>query len=93
MQAYAGAQFTNSLLRALGGEAGIVECTFVENSLTVAPFFSTRVQLGTDGVERVLPFGNISAFEKATLDEMLPTLIEQVRPVHLRGVPTYWFAG
>ena len=45
--AYAGARFTNSVLRALNGEKGIIECSYVESS--VAPgisFFSSPIELG-----------------------------------------------
>ncbi len=45
--AYAGARFTFSLLRALSGERGIVEPTFVESRVVPeVPFFSTNVTLG-----------------------------------------------
>ncbi len=45
--AFAGARFTVSLLRALSGEKGIIEPTFVESN--VAPgvrFFASNVELG-----------------------------------------------
>ena len=44
LQAYAGARFTGRLLQAMGGAKDIVECAFVENTLTAAPFFSTPVR-------------------------------------------------
>ena len=48
--AYAGQRFTSRLLAAMAGEKNIVECTFVENSLTKAPFFSTPCRLGPNGI-------------------------------------------
>lgn len=75
--ALAGAHFTDSVLRAMHGEEGIVECTFVENDLTAAPFFATPVTLGPDGVQEVHSFGELSAFEKDNFDSMLPDLIAQ----------------
>jgi len=39
--AYAGQRFTSRLLEAMSGKKDVIECTFVENSLTEAPFFST----------------------------------------------------
>jgi malate dehydrogenase len=45
-QAYAGQVFTSRLLAAISGEPNVVECTFVENTLTPAPFFSTPVSAG-----------------------------------------------
>ena len=75
--AYAGQRFTSRLLQAMGGDKDVVECAFVENDLTDAPFFSTPIKLGPNGVEEVLPFGQLSAFEKEGLAKMLPDLIAQ----------------
>ena len=44
--AYAGARFTNSLLEALDGESGIVECAFVQSEETEAKYFSSPLLLG-----------------------------------------------
>ena len=62
---------------ALKGEEGIVECTFVDNDLTAAPFFSTPCTLGVNGVEEVHEFGELTAFEQENFDAMLPDLISQ----------------
>jgi len=73
--AAAGARFTASLLSALGGAKGVTECAFVQS--TAQPgcdFFSTKVELSPAGVGRIHPIGALSAFEKATLDKMLPEL-------------------
>ena len=73
--AYAGARFTHSVLRALKGEKGVVECSYVES--TVVPgvaFFSSRVELGANGVEKIHPLGQLDDFEKKKLDEALPEL-------------------
>jgi len=77
--AYAGQVFTSRLLAAIAGEKNVIECTFVENNLTKAPFFSTPVRLGPNGVEEVMPFGKLSAAEQKTLDDMLPDLIAQAK--------------
>mmetsp|Transcript_4791 Transcript_4791/g.19527 ORF Transcript_4791/g.19527 Transcript_4791/m.19527 type:complete len:231 (+) Transcript_4791:245-937(+) len=76
--AYAGAEFTVKLLGALAGETGVTECTFVENDVTDAPYFSCPVTLGKNGVETIhgIPEG-ISAFEQEGLAAMLPDLIAQ----------------
>ena len=47
--AYAGAKFTNSLLRGLNGEKGVITPTFVKNALFAdqgVDFFSSNVELG-----------------------------------------------
>ena len=75
--ALAGAHFTECVLRAMHGETGIVECTFVENDLTPAPFFATPCTLGPNGVEEVHSFGDLSTFEQDNFDSMLPDLIAQ----------------
>lgn len=77
--AYAGQKFVSRLLAAMNGDKNVVECTFVENSLTAAPFFSTPVKLGPNGVEEVLSYGKLSAFEQAGLDAMIPDLVAQAK--------------
>jgi len=77
--AFAGQLFTSRLLSAIAGEPNIVECSFVENNLTAAPFFATPVRLGPNGVEEVLPFGPLSASEQVSLDSMIPDLIAQAK--------------
>lgn len=77
--AYAGQLFASALMRAMDGDKNVVECSFVENNLTKAPFFSTPVRLGPQGVEEVLPFGKLSDVEQANLDAMLPDLITQAQ--------------
>lgn len=75
--AYAGQKFTSRLLAAMKGEENVVECAFVENTLTAAPFFSTPVKLGPNGIEEILSFGELSSFEKEGLDAMIPDLVAQ----------------
>jgi malate dehydrogenase len=77
--AYAGHVFASRLMDAMKGEKDVIECTFVENNLTASPFFSTPVRLGPNGVEEVLPFGKLSAFEQKGLDAMIPDLQAQVK--------------
>jgi malate dehydrogenase len=77
--AYAGQKFTSRLLAAMAGDKNVIECSFVENNLTKAPFFSTPVRLGQNGVEEILPYGKLSAFEQDILDKMIPDLISQAK--------------
>lgn len=76
--AFAGQYFTSRLMAAMSGEKNVVECAFVENNLTESPFFSTPVRLGPNGVEEVLPFGKLSAFEEKGLQAMIGDLKGQV---------------
>jgi malate dehydrogenase len=76
--AYAGYLFTEEVLRAMNGADDVVQCAFVESSLTDAPYFSSPCKFGPDGVEEVMGFGEISAYEQAWLDKMLPDLKQQI---------------
>jgi malate dehydrogenase len=77
--AYAGYLFTVSLLRALNGEKNVVECTFTENKVSDASFFSTPTRLGKNGVEEHLSFGKLSNFEQETYNSMIGDLKTQIQ--------------
>ncbi|OED94780.1 malate dehydrogenase [Vibrio breoganii] len=70
----AACRFGLSLVRALQGEANVVECAYVEGSGEHTRFFAQPVKLGTEGIEEVLGYGVLSEFERASLDDMLETL-------------------
>ncbi|THH05804.1 hypothetical protein EW145_g4528 [Phellinidium pouzarii] len=75
--AYAGAKFTNALLRGLNGEKGVVTPTFVKSKLYEdkgVDFFASNVELGKEGVEKIYPVGPISAEEEKLLETALPML-------------------
>jgi malate dehydrogenase len=76
--AYAGYLFAQGLLRAKNGEK-VKMCSFVENNLTEAPFFSTPITLGPNGIEEIHPFGELSDFEKEGLAKAVPDLIKQAQ--------------
>lgn len=70
--AQAGARFADSLLRALNGETGIVEPTFVESDVAAdkgCEFFSTNVELGPEGVKKIHGLGPVNAYEEKLLSE------------------------
>ena len=70
----AAAKFGLSLVCALNGEKGIVECTYVEGSGNKARFFAQPVLLGKNGVEKILSYGELSDFEETTLNASIDTL-------------------
>jgi len=76
---YAGYLFGENVLKAMKGEEGIVQCAFVENDLTDAPFFATPCKFGKNGVEEVLPFGELSEYEQMWFDKMMPDLKKQIQ--------------
>jgi len=76
--AYAGARFTFSLLRALKGEQGVIECAYVKSDVTEATYFATPILLGPAGVEKNLGLGKLSAFEQELLSKALPELKKNI---------------
>ncbi|KAI5884915.1 malate dehydrogenase [Schizophyllum commune H4-8] len=79
--AYAGAKFTDALLRGLNGEKGVVTPTFVKSPLFAdqgIDFFSSNVELGVNGVEKIHPIGEISAEEQELLAACLPDLKKNI---------------
>eukprot|EP01061_Rhynchopus_euleeides_P023242 TRINITY_DN378_c0_g1_i2.p1 TRINITY_DN378_c0_g1~~TRINITY_DN378_c0_g1_i2.p1 ORF type:complete len:327 (+),score=162.89 TRINITY_DN378_c0_g1_i2:1432-2412(+) len=72
--AYAGAEFAFSLIRALNGEQGIVECTYVESDVQPTQYFSSPVLLGKDGVQEIQQIPEPNAFEKDLLEKCLADL-------------------
>ena len=71
---YAGARFCLSLVRALNGEKNVVECTYIEGPGDKARFFAQPVLLGKSGVEKVLNYGDLTAFEESKLNDAIDTL-------------------
>ena len=69
--AMAGARMANSVLRAAGGEKGVVEPTFVDSPLYKdqgIEFFSSKVELGPEGVSKIHPVGSVDAVEEKLLE-------------------------
>ncbi|EGR0107569.1 malate dehydrogenase [Vibrio vulnificus] len=69
----AACRFGLALVKALQGEE-VIEYAYVEGNGEHASFFAQPVKLGKEGVEEILPYGELSDFEKAALDGMLETL-------------------
>jgi len=72
--AYAAARFTDSLIKGMNGEEGVVECAYVASDLTEAAYFSTPLVLGPNGMEKNLGLGILTDFEKELLKKSLPEL-------------------
>lgn len=69
----AAARFCLSLVAAMKGE-NVVEYTYVEVNSDDAAFFAHPVRLGANGVEQILPYGDLSDFEQQAKEEMLDGL-------------------
>lgn len=69
----AAARFCLSLVAAMKGD-NVVEYTYVETNSDDATFFSHPVRLGPNGVEEILPYGELSDFEQKAKEDMLDGL-------------------
>ncbi|KAG8828923.1 Malate dehydrogenase, cytoplasmic [Serendipita sp. 399] len=79
--AFAAAKFTNSVLRALKGEKGIVVPSFVKSPLYESegvPFFSSNVELGPNGVEKIHGLGELTPAEEELVKAALPELRKNI---------------
>jgi malate dehydrogenase len=79
--AYAGARMADSLLRAAQGEKGVTECTFVESPLYKdqgIDFFSSKVTLGPEGVEKIHEVGPVNEYEQGLIDACLVDLAKNI---------------
>jgi len=85
--AYAGAEFAFKVLRALSGEKGIISPSYVHLSADPngggvvqkelgrpVEYFSAPIELGKNGVEKILPLGKVTPYEKGLLEAALPEL-------------------
>ncbi|KAK7398398.1 Malate dehydrogenase, cytoplasmic [Neonectria punicea] len=79
--AMAGARMADSLLRASQGEKGVVEPSFVESPLYKdqgVTFFSSKVELGPNGVEKIHPIGKVDANEEKLIEACLGDLKKNI---------------
>jgi len=74
---YTGAHFADRVMAGLSGEKDIVECSFVQSTITDAKFFASRVTLGKEGVEKIHDLGTLNDYEKKLVADMMPDLISQ----------------
>ena len=66
--AYAAARFTDSLIKGMNGQEGVVECAYIQSDVTEATYFATPVVLGPNGVEKNLGLGTLTAYEQVNID-------------------------
>eukprot|EP00246_Nothoceros_aenigmaticus_P012524 TRINITY_DN3929_c0_g1_i3.p1 TRINITY_DN3929_c0_g1~~TRINITY_DN3929_c0_g1_i3.p1 ORF type:complete len:351 (+),score=48.64 TRINITY_DN3929_c0_g1_i3:168-1220(+) len=84
--AYAAARFAEWCMRGLRGEAGVVACAYVESKVSNLPYFASKVRLGRNGIEEILPLGPLTEFEriacKAAEEELRDSIHKGERFVH-----------
>ncbi|KAJ8957876.1 hypothetical protein NQ318_001872 [Aromia moschata] len=76
--AYAGSRFVDALLRALKGDANVVEVAYVMSQVTQASYFATPLLLGSGGIEQNLGLGELSEYEQELLYAALPELRKNI---------------
>lgn len=77
--AYAGNKFVTSILQALHGESGIIECAFVRSDATEAKYFSTPILFGKEGVEKNLGLGKMIETEVNAIKSGLSELQKNIK--------------
>jgi len=77
--AYAAARFTDSLIKAMNGKEGVVECAYVASNVTEATYFSTPLLLGKNGLEKNLGLGKLTAYEEELLKACIPELQKTIK--------------
>ncbi|MGO1297670.1 MAG: malate dehydrogenase [Vibrio sp.] len=75
----AACRFALSLVDALQGKENVVEYAYVESGSAHATFFAQPMTLGKAGIENVLDYGTLSAYEQAALDSMLEILQSDIQ--------------
>ncbi|GJQ83486.1 hypothetical protein Trydic_g19278 [Trypoxylus dichotomus] len=67
--AYAGARIAFNLLRAKKGEQNIVECSYTMNDSHQTGYFSSKLLLGKNGIEKDLGIGKVTDFEQDLINK------------------------
>ncbi|WP_372769086.1 malate dehydrogenase [Pseudoalteromonas sp.] len=75
----AAARFTQSLVKGLQGEEGVIDYAYVAVEGGDAAYFAHPVRLGKNGVEEILSYGELSAFEEKAKNDMLETLNKDIQ--------------
>lgn len=78
--AHAGNHFVKHLLGAYQGKRKIVQCTYVKsNAMSGVDYFASPVQLGIDGVEKILTIENLSSYEQDLVEKAIPELRDNIK--------------
>merc|ERR1712036_213561 len=74
---YAGARLGRSILAGLAWRRR-VECAYVKSDITDLPYFTSKVVFGENGVQKVLPIGELNEYETKRLDEAKAALKAEI---------------
>ncbi|THH17491.1 hypothetical protein EW146_g3326 [Bondarzewia mesenterica] len=89
--AYAGAEFATKVLKAINGEKGIIAPSYVHLAADSSggdalkkeigkdlDYFSTNIEIGPEGVARILPLGKLTDFEQGLVQAAVPELTTNI---------------
>jgi len=89
--AYAGAEFATKVIKALAGEKGLIAPSYVhldadkEGGAALKKeigkdldYFSANVHIGPNGVEKILPLGKLTNYERQLIDAAVPELTTNI---------------
>ncbi|KAL6287143.1 hypothetical protein ACE6H2_011533 [Prunus campanulata] len=73
---YVATRFIESSLRALDGDEDVYECSYAESNLTELTFFASRVKLGRNEIEALVPYDlqGLTEYEQKALEALKPKL-------------------
>ncbi|THV03451.1 malate dehydrogenase [Dendrothele bispora CBS 962.96] len=90
--AYAGAEFADKVIKAFKGEKGIVAPSYVNLTADKAggdalkaelgtdiEYFSSRIELGPEGVTKIHPLGKLTPKEKSLVEAAIPDLTKNIQ--------------
>lgn len=77
--AFAAYRFASSMLEALNGASGVVECAFVKSDVTEAKYFATPILLGRKGLEKNLGIGKLIDYENSLLPKAMAELLKNIK--------------
>jgi malate dehydrogenase len=77
--AKAASVFGINLVQALLGKQGLIQNAYVDGGNDCSPFFTQPLLLGKEGIEIVLPYGELSPFEHKVKEEMLEVLHADIK--------------
>uniref|UniRef100_A0A7E4W3J0 Malate dehydrogenase n=1 Tax=Panagrellus redivivus TaxID=6233 RepID=A0A7E4W3J0_PANRE len=76
--AFAGARFVQALIDGLQGRKN-VQCSYVQSDVVKGvEYFSTPLELGPNGVEKILGYGKLSAYEESLVQAAVPELQKNI---------------
>merc|ERR1712142_190838 len=72
-KAFAAARFADNCITAQSGQP-VIEYAYVESSVTDATYFSTKLELGPDGIKQNYGLGDLTDYEQGLVAAAVPEL-------------------